>query len=267
MTRKILTTLLVLTLAGGIYALYFLYNFGAITKLADLQADEALAIEAVAQARSRVKELIALADTDDSFTALIDDHTLTGWRGNPDFWSVSDGQILGDSRGDLDFNTFLISENEYSDFILKLDFRMDSASGNSGIQYRSTLIDPDTFGVAGYQADIEFGTFACSLNEEHGRWIIAWGGEQRWVDTTGGRVVVDKLLSDTELGNLQNPAQWNSYTVIAAGNHLVHRINGRICLDVIDQYSAASKRGNLALQIHSGKHMRVRFRNVRIKEL
>ena len=63
-------------------------------------------------------------------------------------------------------------------------------------------------------------------------------------------------------------AKWNTYTVIARGNHLIHKVNGQITAEVIDNDKQdRSMSGILALQIHRGEPMIIRFRNIRLKEL
>ncbi|MCX6618885.1 MAG: DUF1080 domain-containing protein, partial [Acidobacteria bacterium] len=86
---------------------------------------------------------------------------LTGWEGLPGFWSVEDGAITGKTTADHQppANTFLVWKGgEVSDFELsfkvKLTGNNDKGWANSGVQFRSKLMDPQTFVVGGYQADI-----------------------------------------------------------------------------------------------------------------
>jgi hypothetical protein len=224
----------------------------------------------------------------DGFTILFNGRDLTGWRGNPDLWSVKDGAITGITPADpanagkstLKHNTFLIYTNgEVADFELRLSYRI--VAGNSGIQYRSKELPPGEFGpiVSGYQADFEAGkTYSGILYEERARGILAQRGQKTSVkpgdaDAKGkkGKAKVDVTGEVGKSEDIQakiKSEDWNDYVVIAKGNHLQHFINGMQTVDVTDEDAAnAAKSGILALQIHQGPPMTVQFKNVRIKKL
>lgn len=112
---------------------------------------------------------------------------LSGWKGNNELWSVEDGAITGRTTADkpLKFNTFLVwDEGTVGDFVLHLDYKI--MGGNSGIQYRSKLLNADDFVVGGYQADIDATLKFAGINyEEKARGILAQRG-QRVTITAGG---------------------------------------------------------------------------------
>ena len=63
-------------------------------------------------------------------------------------------------------------------------------------------------------------------------------------------------------------AEWNEYTIIARGNHLIHKLNGQVTADVIDhQASERELEGLLAIQIHRGPAMNVQIKDIVLKEL
>src|SRR6476659_1625105 len=96
------------------------------------------------------------AEDEAGFTPLFDGKTLEGWDGNPDFWSVKDGAITGQTTADKPTkgNTFLIwRKGDVGDFELKCDYKI--VGGNSGVQYRSFEIPDNKWVVGGYQADID----------------------------------------------------------------------------------------------------------------
>src|ERR1700754_3315486 len=73
-----------------------------------------------------------------SWTSLFDGKTLNGWKklaGSADY-KVEDGAIVGTTAFNSG-NTFLVTEKEYSDFILEMDIRIDDTTSNSGVQARS----------------------------------------------------------------------------------------------------------------------------------
>jgi hypothetical protein len=198
---------------------------------------------------------------------------LTGWNGNPAFWSVQDGTITGKTtkenptRG----NTFLIYTNgDVSDFELTLSYKI--VGGNSGIQYRSKVTDPKNWVVGGYQGDFEAGkTFSGILYEERGRGILAERGQKTVIKDADGKhkvEVVGSLGKSDEIQAKIKNEDWNDYRIVAKGNHLQHFINGTQTVDVVDeQASKAAKSGILALQLHAGPPMTVQFKNIRIKSL
>ncbi|MGE0760233.1 MAG: DUF1080 domain-containing protein, partial [Pirellulaceae bacterium] len=94
----------------------------------------------------------------EGFEPIFDGQSLTGWDGNPEFWSVRDGAITGETTAakPTKGNTFLIwRQGEVGDFELKLQYRI--VGGNSGIQYRSFEVPDQKWVVGGYQADFEAG--------------------------------------------------------------------------------------------------------------
>ena len=103
------------------------------------------------------------------FVQLFDGKTLTGWDGNPKFWSVVDGAIVGRTTPDnpTKGNTFLIwRQGLLCDFELRLSWKIEG--GNSGVQYRSR--DYGDWVVGGYQADIDANNrYTGILYEERGR--------------------------------------------------------------------------------------------------
>lgn len=212
------------------------------------------------------------------FTSLFNGRELSGWRGNPDLWSVKDGAITGITKADpkLTHNTFLVYTNrEFSDFELRLSYRIEK--GNSGIQYRSRVPKDGPFGpiVHGYQADFEAGkNYSGILYEEGGRGILAKRGEKtilRPDPQDANKVKIEVVGSVGDSAEIQASIKnedWNDYVVIARGNHLQHFINGKQTVDVVDEHTAkAAKSGVIALQIHVGPPMVVQFKNIRIKPL
>src|SRR6185369_3952185 len=108
--------------------------------------------------------LASLHAAEAGFESLFNGKDLTGWDGNPKLWSVKDGAITGQTTPEnpASGNTFLIWTNGIvGDFELRCSFRLvpgDSKGfANSGIQYRSKVLDPANWVVGGYQADMEAG--------------------------------------------------------------------------------------------------------------
>lgn len=200
--------------------------------------------------------------------SLFNGSDLTGWDGNPKFWSVRDGAITGETTPDnpTKENTFLIwRQGEVGDFELRLQYRIKG--GNSGIQYRSK--DLGNWVSGGYQADIEAGTnYTGILYEERGRGILALRGEKVTIGADGKKQVTGSVGTAGEIQAAIKKEDWNEYTVIAQGNRLIHKVNGKITVDVTDEQAAkAAKSGILALQVHAGPPMTVQFKEIQLKRL
>jgi len=198
---------------------------------------------------------------------------LTGWKGRTDLWSVQDGAITGRTTAEkpLKSNTFLVWEGEVGDFELDLDYRI--TAGNSGIQYRSKLINAEEFVVGGYQADIDASLTYAGINyEEKGRGILAKRGKRATItdgaDNKGKPAISDEeFAKDEDLKKVVKLEDWNHYRVVAKGNKLSHYINGTLMSETIDnQPSKAAAKGILALQIHVGPPMVVQFKNIQLKQ-
>lgn len=206
---------------------------------------------------------------DAKVTVLYGGGDLSGWVGREDLWSAEDGQIVGRTSDDnpIDANTFLIWKGGQPDnFELTAQFKIEG--GNSGIQYRSKILDDEKYIVGGYQADIDFGNrYAGILYEEKGRGILAERGEQVTIGSDGEKTK-QRFADAKELGAGIHPGQWNDFRVVADGNKLQHFINGTMTIEVIDQQSEeSSDTGVIALQIHRGPAMTVRFKNIKIRDL
>ena len=124
---------------------------------------------------------------DSKVTVLYGGGDLSGWEGREDLWSAEDGQIVGRTTAEdpIDGNTFLIWKGGHpANFELTAQFKIEG--GNSGIQYRSKIVDPAKYVVSGYQADIDFtNKFAGILYEEKGRGILAQRGQSVTIGADG----------------------------------------------------------------------------------
>jgi type 1 glutamine amidotransferase len=208
------------------------------------------------------------ADADEGFKPIFNGKDLSGWDGNPKFWSVKDGVITGQTTKEnpTDHNTFLIwRAGKVDDFELHAKIRL--VGGNSGIQYRSKEM-PDWV-IAGYQADFDAdNTYSGILYEERGRGILANRGEKVIIRDDGKPDVVGSVGDAKKIRDAIKKEEWNDYVVIAHGNHLTHKINGVTTVDVVDEdveHRAAS--GLLALQMHAGEPMLVQFKDLELKRL
>ncbi len=210
----------------------------------------------------------AIFAADDGFESLFDGKSLNGWDGNPDFWSVQDGVITGQTTKEkpTKANTFLVwRKGEVGDFELRLQFKI--VGGNSGVQYRSEEVAKHV--IKGYQADFDAaGGWAGTLYEEKGRGVLAKRGNKVQVKADGKKEDAGRTAEEKDILASIKKEDWNDYTIIADGNHIVQKLNGIVTVDLTDnEESKRRMSGLLALQLHAGPPMTVQFRNIQIKHL
>jgi hypothetical protein len=206
---------------------------------------------------------------EEGFVSLFNGRDLTGWRGDKAYWSVRDGAITGQTTAEqpLRYNTFLIWEGgQPANFELKLSFRI--VGGNSGVQYRSQVLDEARFIVGGYQADIDAANrYTGMCYEERGRGFLAPRGQKVTI-AADGQKTSEMLADPAELQTKIRSDDWNEYRIVARGPQLQHYINGVLMAELVDhQTGKAASKGVLALQLHQGPPMTVQFKDLRLKEL
>ncbi|MHC5066799.1 MAG: family 16 glycoside hydrolase, partial [Planctomycetota bacterium] len=176
---------------------------------------------------------VPMLATADNLSSFFDGQSLQGWIADPAYWSVENGELVGKTDG-LGHNIWAKSELLLADFRLTLEVKLVDNQGNSGIQFRSEAMGP--IEVKGYQADIGQEWWG-KLYEEHGRGLL-------W-----------EKPGDEHI----RPGDWNTYEILAVGDHLRTAINGKLCVDLKDPEGARA--GIIALQLHSGGATEVRFRS------
>ncbi len=205
------------------------------------------------------------APAEDGFVSLFNGKDLADWDGDPALWKVEDGIITGTCTGPgtPPHNDFLIWRGGVvKDFELRVTARV-KGDNNSGIQYRSRpLPEVGPRAIAGYQSDIHPAIQHTGMTyEEKGRGIFGLNGQsvildpdgQRWLESAHEPVAIDV-------------AEWNDYTVIARGNHLVHLINGKMTSQLTDHDAKGrALEGLLAFQLHSGNANTVEIKSVELK--
>ncbi|MDO4550391.1 MAG: DUF1080 domain-containing protein [Planctomycetia bacterium] len=204
-----------------------------------------------------LQEIFA-ADTETGFVSLFNGKDLTGWtvKGGSGTFKVEDGVIVGECVPNTPHNTFLCTEKEYGDFILKLEFKMD-VSGNSGVQFRSHVRKKNNRErVFGYQAEID--------HEEDGDTgkIYDEGrrGSQHGIRFLGqNSPEIMKKVNET-----LKQGQWNTLEIQCVGPSIRTWVNGVAAANIFDYYDLS---GILGLQVHAGKQGKICFRNIRIKDL
>lgn len=181
------------------------------------------------------------------FILLFNGRDLDGWTGDLEHWTVENGELVGrtKSKDDLKHNQFLIYKEEFGDFFLKYWVKL--RNHNSGVQFRSRVLPGHA--VQGYQADIADRWYGSLYEEKGTRGVLVNGFKDK-----GEKVVV-----------LDG---WNEMTVRAEGRRIRITLNGVTTVDYEEtQPELQPERGVIALQLHAGPAMEVRFRDIRIQPL
>jgi len=186
----------------------------------------------------RSPKQVPMQATPENAATLFNGKDLTGWSSTDmSVWSVENGEIVGKSEKGLKKNNFLASALTAGNFRLTLKVKLTPNTENSGIQFRSEVSDGD---AKGYQADAGKGWWG-KLYEEHGRALL-------WKEPG------DQYVKEND---------WNTYEIVAVGDHILTALNGMKCVDLRDPEGA--KQGIFALQVHSGGPTEVRFKDLKLE--
>ncbi|MVM40944.1 DUF1080 domain-containing protein [Spirosoma sp. HMF3257] len=225
----------------------------------------------------------------DGFVQIFDGKTLKGWDGDPTYWRVENGNLVGEITPAtlLKTNSFIIWRGgEPGDFEFKGEFNITEA-GNSGINYRSDQLPDVPFALRGYQADIDGKNRYTGQNyEERKRTTLAYRGQKTTIppytgpatpegvranvksNAWSGLTVTGSLGSSDSLKTLIKSEDWNTFRLVIKGNRLQHYINDVLMSDVTDEDTVNGKsKGLLGVQVHVGPPMKVQYRNLMLKQL
>lgn len=198
------------------------------------------------------------ADIEEGFTSLFNGQDLSGWvkRGGSAEYHVADGSIVGKCVPDTPGNTFLCSEKEFGNFILKLQYRF-LEPGNSGVQFRSAARpEGDRERVYGYQYEMTPGGDSTGRIYDEGRRGHRFG--VIWLDAYTPQDRLDAAQASAKEG------EWNDLEIQCVGPSIKTWLNGKLVVDMFDSFSMT---GFFGLQIHAGKSGSVAWRNIRVKDL
>lgn len=210
------------------------------------------------------------AKTEAGFESIFDG-TLKNWEGDPTYWKVENGILVGEVTPEtlLKQNSFIVWRGgELADFELKLEYRV-SAQGNSGINYRSIDVPGEKYAMQGYQNDIDGRDQWSGQNyEERGRKFLAYRGQSVLLTPNQEPKVTRELGDRAELQAKVLKNDWNQVHIVAKGNLLQHFTNGVLMSEVLDE-DAEKRRmsGLLGVQVHVGPPMKIEYRNIRVKRL
>jgi hypothetical protein len=168
---------------------------------------------------------------------------LTGWKiHGTESWYVEKGDLVCESGPDKQYG-YLATEKEFKDFELTLKFKQES-NGNSGVFFHSQV---EGTTVSGWQAEVApLNKHTGGIYESYGRgWLIQPTADK------------EKVLKEGE---------WNEMKVRVQGNKVTTWLNGTEMINFTDD-AIGSKTGKIALQIHDGGGVIVKWRDIQIKTL
>lgn len=175
-------------------------------------------------------------------TSLFNGKDLTGWViYGTEKWYVDNGELVCESGPDAQYG-YLGTTAQFKDFDLTVDFRQE-AEGNSGVFFRCSV---EGTKITGWQAEVAPpGKFTGGIYESYGRgWLIQ----------------PDPKDENLKMG------EWNTLRVRAVGDEVTTWLNGVQKITLKDAKIGAAT-GQIALQIHDGGGIKVRWRNLYIKKL
>jgi hypothetical protein len=186
--------------------------------------------------------------TSSAWVSLFNGKDLAGWKNNgEERWIVESATILCESTANK--YGYLTTEKTYRNFDLRLKFKPE-ASGNSGVFLRSRItgIDPQHGpDIEGLQVEVDpsTGKHTGGLYESGGRGWVAMPSEAG-----------EKALK---------PGEWNDLEISAHGSHVVTQLNGVKIVDFSDPAQKFSE-GVVGLQIHTGGGVKMRWKDISIRE-
>jgi hypothetical protein len=173
-----------------------------------------------------------------------------GWIGDTNVFHIREGAIVGGSMAQaLPRNEFLCTRREYTNFILKVKFKLlGGPQANGGVQFRTKRHDKDNE-VSGYQADMGDPSWWGCLYDESRR----------------NKVLVQAPADDVK--KVLKRDDWNQYEIRAQGKHIQIFLNGAKTVDYNEDDAAIPDHGIIAVQIHAGPPSEAWYKDITIMEL
>ena len=176
-------------------------------------------------------------------TKLFNGKDLQGWTAHGmEKWYVEDGYLICESGPDKQYG-YLSTDKPYKNFILTLKFKQE-ANGNSGVFFRSSI---EGTKISGWQVEVApMDHHTGGVYESYGRgWLIQPKAED------------EKRLK---------PGKWNKMKIQVVGDEVTTWLNGHQMIQLKDEKISKGE-GFIALQIHDGGGIRVKWKNIKIEEL
>jgi len=182
---------------------------------------------------------------------LFDGKTFQGWEGDTNkTFRIEDGAIVaGTLKAKIPRNEFLCTARKYTNFVLRLKFKLLGGPGaNAGVQIRTRRI-PQHHEVSGYQADMgDPSWWGCLYDESRRNKVLAKSNTEE----------VNKVLKRDD---------WNEYLIRCEGKRIVLAINGLQTVDYTETDDTVEDYGVIAVQIHGGPPSEAWYKDITLEEL
>jgi hypothetical protein len=184
--------------------------------------------------------------------SLFDGRSFQGWEGDTvKTWKIEDGALAGGSLEEtLPHNDFLCTKKSYSNFILKVKFKLKGSEGfiNTGVQFHSVRAKDPAYEMIGYQADLGDKYWASLYDESRRNKTLA----------APDSAMVHKILKKND---------WNDYEVRSENGRIRLFLNGKQTVDYTESDKSIPQKGIIGLQIHGGGKAKVYYKDIYIEEL
>ena len=178
------------------------------------------------------------------FKPIFDGKTLRGWTPAPGGkWEVKDGAIVGTSPKSERRHGILLTDKQYSNFVVKAKFRV--LSGDSGFYFRAERVK-SAVSVHGFQVEVDTSQETGGLYE------------------TGGRAWVHRPTAEVIKKRKYKKGEWTDLELSAIGRNIVVKINGVVSTEL--KNDKGRLKGHIGLQLHGGQVMHVEYKEIVISE-
>ena len=175
--------------------------------------------------------------------SLFNGKDLTGWTiHGTEKWYVENGELVCESGPDKQYG-YLSTDKKYKNFELSVQFKQE-ANGNSGVFFRSGI---EGVKISGWQVEVApLNHHTGGVYESYGRgWLIQPKAED------------EKWLKEGE---------WNTLKIKVNGDEVTTWLNGHQQIQIKDE-TIGKGEGFIALQIHDGGGIKVKWKNFELKPL
>ncbi len=174
---------------------------------------------------------------------LFNGKNLNGWTVHgTEKWYVEKGELVCESGPDKAYG-YLSTDKKYKNFELTLKFKQE-ANGNSGVFFRSSI---EGVKISGWQVEVApLNMHTGGIYESYGRgWMMQPKAEdEKWL----------------------KQGKWNTMKIRVLNDQVTTWLNGHQMIDLADSKIGAAN-GFIALQIHDGGGIKVRWKDIVLKEL
>jgi hypothetical protein len=186
---------------------------------------------------------IKIRDITDMGEPVFNGKNLDGWKiHGTEKWYVENGELICESGPDKKYG-YLATDKKYKDVHIHLEF-LQEADGNSGVFFRSSL---DGTKISGWQVE-----------------VAPKGNDTGGIYESYGRGWLHQIPDEKE--NILKPDEWNEMVILVKGDRVMTWLNGEMMTDLTDKKIGEAE-GVIALQIHSGGGIKVRWKDIFVREL